>query len=253
MQVKNISFVIHLFSSLFKLIWEDKQASEKCYMMSQPETYSNSLSKKKFYRIQIRKLGYYYAVVGKSKQNWMFLLSVHCARKYLVQNVQHHHENSASCPELNCSLKLLKGQINRGHTNKITIPPPQRATVRKMSPVKPDEFLYSDTIGYESYAVCSSCLVMKESLKVTLTGNQETLLSTEIFLPTFCNGVYSIKKILKKNNWKCDLSTTKADTCILDVGCSIFFCKLVYLDFLFPKNDLILHQLIKHVVQSCTI
>lgn len=39
---------------------------------------------------------------------------------------------------------------------------------------------------------------MKESLKVTLTGNQETLLSTEIFLPTFYNGVYSIKKILKK-------------------------------------------------------
>lgn len=96
-------------------------------------------------------MGYYYAVVGKGKENWMSLLSVHWARRYPVKNVQHHHENSASCPELNFSLKLLKGQIN-----KITIPPPERLTIRKKSPVKPDNFLYSDTVGMRGvWILCS--------------------------------------------------------------------------------------------------
>lgn len=39
---------------------------------------------------------------------------------------------------------------------------------------------------YESYVVCGLCLVMKESLKATLTGNQEGLLGViEPDLPAY--------------------------------------------------------------------
>jgi len=69
----------------------------------------------------------------------------------------------------------LNGQVNRGHTNKIAIPPPQRAAIRKVTCGTREVlgFRHCWDERCESDAVCGSCLVMKENLKATLPGNGE--------------------------------------------------------------------------------
>lgn len=65
------------------------------------------------------------------------------------------------------------------------------------------------------------------------------------------NGLYNIKKIVKKLPTKCVLPTIKAYVCTLHVAHSIIFLKLFF--FLFLKNDLVLPGLLNSFPIWCCL